>query len=246
LIAALVAFMIMRKEAPVRRLLICFDVDGTLIDDTVFIWQTLHDAAGTDPAERRRWSDAFWNSEITYAEWAQKDIDMWRAKGVTRQDIQRYIAELNPMTGAWESLLALHNDGHVLGIISGSLDVALEQAFPQWRKVFSHVYLNRLVFDDRHRLAGVRTTPYDIEHKADGLREMARITRIPLTDTVFIGDHFNDVSVARTAGFSIAFNCKSDELRQAASVVTTGKDLRVVVPTIRAFAHHTALNSVIS
>ena len=112
------------------RLLVCFDVDGTLIDDTVFIWQTLHDAIGTDPAEREHWSNAFWKKEITYAEWAGKDVGMWREKGVTRQQIVNYINGLRPMTGAWECLTELHREGHVLGVISGSLDIALKQTFP--------------------------------------------------------------------------------------------------------------------
>jgi HAD superfamily phosphoserine phosphatase-like hydrolase len=232
----------------VKKMLICFDVDGTLIDDTVFIWQTLHDAVGTDPVERRYWSDAFWKKEISYAEWAAKDIEMWRVKNVTRNDIRRYISALKPMTGAMESLRDLHRDGHTLGVISGSLDVALEQVFPEWKQLFSHVFLNRLQFDDTQLLTGIHATPYDIEHKADGLREMSKRTGVSLKDTVFIGDNFNDVSVAKLAGFSIAFNCKSDELRQAADVVTSGNDLRVILPIIRQLAQcdQIALNSVIS
>ncbi|MBN1878812.1 HAD family phosphatase [bacterium] len=231
-----------------KKLLICFDVDGTLIDDTIFIWQTLHDAIGTDPTERDRWSKAFWNKEISYAEWAGKDIAMWRDKGVTRQEILRHLRLLRPMDGAWECLKELHRDGHILGVISGSLDIALEQAFPRWEWVFSHVFLNRLVFDENQVLKGVVATPYDIDHKADGLREMAHRTGISLNDTVFIGDHFNDVAVARLAGRSIAFNCKSDELEKVSDVTTTGTDLRVILPVIREFAlnDHTALNSVIS
>ena len=223
-----------------RQLLICFDVDGTLVDDTIFIWQTLHNAVGTDPAERRRWSEAFWNKEISYAEWAQKDIDMWREKNVTRFDLHRYIDELKPMTGAWETLQTLYDDGHVLGIVSGSLDIVLEQVFPQWGNLFTHVFLNHLVFDEQQYLTGVKATPYDIDHKADGLREMARLTGIPMKNTVFVGDHFNDVSVAQAAGFSIAFNSKSDELRKVASIVTQQKDLRVIIPLIRKYADYAA------
>ncbi len=83
---------------------------------------------------------------------------------------------------------------------------------------------------------GVEATPYDIDHKADGLIEMARRTGISMEHTVFVGDHFNDVSVARLAGCSIAFNCKSEELRKVSDVITTGTDLRVILPVIHTFA----------
>ncbi len=80
--------------------------------------------SGQIPLERERWSRAFWNKEITYAEWAGKDVAMWREKNVTRGEIKRYIDALSPMPGAWESLVELHRQGHTLGVISGSLDVA--------------------------------------------------------------------------------------------------------------------------
>lgn len=231
-----------------RRLLVCFDVDGTLIDDTIFIWQTLHDAIGTDPDERKRWSEAFWNKEITYDEWAGRDVAMWQAKDVTRQQLMQHIDALRPMPGALDTLRQLQADQHVLGVISGSLDIALERAFPEWETLFEHVFLNRLIFDGTHRLQGVRATPYDIDHKADGLREMVRRTGISLADTVFVGDHFNDISVAQIAGLSIAFNCKSPDLAKISDTVIAGNDLRKILPVIESYAskRHAELNSVIS
>jgi len=231
-----------------KKLLICFDVDGTLIDDTVFIWQTLHDAIGTDPEERRQWSDAFWNKDISYAEWAAKDVAMWREKQVTRSHLRAHIQQLRPMTGAVRCLHRLKADGHRLGVISGSLDVALACAFPDWETLFEHVFLNRLVFDRRDELIGVEATPYDIDHKADGLREMAKRMAVPLEKTVFVGDHFNDVSVAKIAGLSIAFNCKSDALAAVSDTVVTGRDLQSILPAIDAYAGtgQAELNSVIS
>ncbi len=221
-----------------KKLLICFDVDGTLVDDTVFIWQTLHEAIGTDPEERQQWANAFWNKKITYSEWAQKDIDMWCQKGVQRSDIINHTKSLKPMKGAHETLRLLYEEGHILGVISGSLDIVLDAVFPDCKNLFTHVYLNHLIFDDSDALVGIRSTPYDIEHKADGLHEMARQTGISMQDTVFIGDNFNDVSVANAAGMSIAFNCKSFELEKAATYTTSGKDLRVVLPLIHEFAQN--------
>lgn len=219
-----------------RKLLICFDVDGTLIDDTTFIWQTLHDAIGTDPQERDEWATAFWNKEITYEQWAGHDIDMWQRKGVNRQQMITYIDDLKPMLGSQETLLALKTAGHDLGVISGSLDIALERAFPESIAFFEHIFLNRLIFDEDGVLQGIKATPFDIDHKADGLVEMSRRTNIPMSDTVFIGDNFNDVSVAKIAGLSLAFNCKSHELAAVSDHVISGKDLRSILPLIESFA----------
>ncbi len=219
-----------------RNLLICFDVDGTLIDDTTFIWQTLHDRIQTDPQEREYWAAEYWAGRISYAEWASKDVEMWIEKGVTRDALKMYLDELNPMPGAFEILTELHARGHLLGVISGSLDIAIERAFPDHIHLFQAIYLNKLCFDADGRLTGVTPTPFDIEHKATGLREMARATGHHMADTVFIGDNFNDIEVARIAGCSIAFNCKSDELARISTHRVFEKDLRAALPLIDTFA----------
>ncbi|MCD4653219.1 HAD family phosphatase [bacterium] len=231
-----------------RKLLICFDVDGTLIDDTIFIWQTLHDAIGTDPKERKRWAKAFWDKKISYEEWASSDVRMWCEKKIMRSDIMNHIKALKPMKGAKEVISSLRSEGHELGVISGSLDVALDQVFPEWKKMFCHVFLNHLEFDSRDYLLGIQTTPFDIDYKGDGLVEISKRTGISMENTVFIGDNFNDVSVAKLAGLSIAFNCKSDNLADVSDIVIKGKDLRNILPVIRKFAaqDQTQLNSATS
>ena len=219
-----------------RKLLICFDVDGTLIDDTVFIWQTIHDNLNTDPQEREFWAEAYWSKKITYAEWARKDVEMWIREGVDHQRLMESIDILKPMTGAYTTLENLAGANHSLGIISGSLDIALEKVFPDHLDMFEHIFLNHLEFDNTGVLTGIHPTPFDIEHKATGLKEIARRTEIPLKDTVFIGDNFNDVEVAKIAGCAIAFNCKSESLASVAEHIIYGNDLRETLPLIQAFA----------
>ncbi|MBN1552863.1 HAD family phosphatase [bacterium] len=218
-----------------EKLLICFDVDGTLIDDTVFIWQTLHDKMNTDPIEREYWANAYWTGKITYEQWAQKDVEMWIKMRVNRSHLLLAIEALKPMQGALETINILHKQSHYLGIISGSLDIALDQAIPDYKTLFDYVFLNHLVFDDADMLKGVIPTPFDIEHKASGLRKMAHELNMPMNRTVFIGDNFNDIEVAKSAGCSIAFNCKSEELASVADHVVPGPDIRAVIPIIEQY-----------
>jgi HAD superfamily phosphoserine phosphatase-like hydrolase len=220
-----------------KQLLICFDVDGTLIDDTIFIWQTLHDRIQTDPAERKFWSDAYWSKRITYEDWARKDVEMWMRKNVTRDSLWDAMNGLRLMEGAQETLGTLKNQGHYLGIISGSLNIAIEKTLPGYAGIFNYVFLNALEFDASGRLSGIVATPFDIEHKASGLIEMAKRLDMPLADTVFIGDNFNDIEVAKIAGCSIAFNCKSDELCKVARHQVDGTDIRKVLPIIDAYSN---------
>lgn len=210
----------------------CFDVDGTLIDDTVFIWNTLHDHFRVPAEIRRQAYDDYFAGRISYAEWAEQDVAHWRAQGVTRQAILEVVSGLRPMIGAEETLRTLAEAGLVLGVISGTLDIALETVFPSYRKLLRHVFLNRLRFEAGGLIAGLDPTPYDVENKGQGLIEIARLENCRLEETVFVGDNFNDLSVARLAGLAIAFNCKSRELAETADVVVPGKDLRAILPHI--------------
>jgi len=119
-------------------------------------------------------------------------------------------------------------------IISGSLDILIDTLYPD--HPFDHVLINRLIFDPDGRLTGGQPTPYDMEKKAEGLNMLSEETGIPLFQSVFIGDHFNDVHIARKAGLSIAFNSKSRELDTASDVVIHSNDIRTVIKEIEVFS----------
>ena len=135
------------------------------------------------------------------------------------------------MQGTLETLNKLKNKGLKLAIISGSLNIALEKVLPDHSYYFSHIYINHLIFDgvEGENLAGINSTAFDFENKAEALKQIARKENISLDKCVFIGDHDNDIQAAEIAGLSIAFNCKSERLMQVSDVVIEKKDLREVL-----------------
>jgi phosphoserine phosphatase len=207
---------------------VCFDLDGTLVDDTVYIWSTFHEHFRTDQAARRRARQDFYDGRITYRDWFDADIALLDAAGACRESMRTLVATLPVMPGAREALAELRERGHRIGIISGSVSLVVETLFPE--EVFDHVLINRLDFDSSGRLVGGTPTAYDLERKADGLVELARREGLGADRVAFVGDNDNDVAVARVAGRAIAFNCKSGELARVAHVVVTDHDLRAVVP----------------
>jgi len=210
--------------------LVCFDLDGTLVDDTVFIWKTLHERFATDAAARRRAHDDHFAGRISYARWFETDLELLDRAGATRDGILRVLDDLRPMAGAGETLAELRRRGHRLAVISGSLDIVLEHLFPGQR--FDHVLINRVVFAAGGRIAGGTPTPFDLEGKAAGLRELCRREGIATRQAAFVGDNVNDLWVAREAGLAIAFNCKSEELRRACHAEVAGRDLRGILEIV--------------
>jgi len=208
--------------------LIAFDVDGTLVDDTVFIWQTLHEHYDTEPTRRRRAYDDYFSGRISYSEWFWNDIALLRERGATRDGIEEIVAGMRLTGGVAEALDALRDAGARLVIISGTLEVVVRHFDLAPR--FDEIYLNRFEYGPDGALVGGTPTPYDVGEKATGLLRIAEDAGIPMARTAFVGDNFNDVSIAEAAGFSIAFNCKSEELARVADVVVEGGDLRRVLP----------------
>ena len=60
--------------------LVCFDVDGTLVDNVKFSWQVFHDYFQTDKVKREDARNKFMNGDISYLEWANHDLNMWKDK----------------------------------------------------------------------------------------------------------------------------------------------------------------------
>ena len=215
-----------------RYRVVCFDLDGTVIDGTIYIWQTIHDFLGTDEKRRKKAREDFYGGRISYREWAEHDIKLWIEKGLNRKKLLQSLGSISLMPGARECLYTLKEQGLKLGVVSGSLETALAKVLPEYREIFEHIFVNRLTFDEDENLEGIEATPYEVEKKAEGLRQIATLENASLSESVFIGDNDNDVHAARKAGLSIAFNCKSRALASVCDVVIDSGNLKDILPYI--------------
>jgi phosphoserine phosphatase len=221
--------------------LVCFDLDGTIIDDTEFIWYTLHEHFGVDRALVKEWHRKFVAGEITYDQWFAEDMVWWRACGARREGFVSALKKLRLMPGARETLAELKRRNMKLAIISGSLNIVVEHFFPD--HPFDYVFVNSISFDSQGTISGHRVTPYDYAHKATGVRFIAEKEDIPLSASVFVGDHENDIEAVKLCGLGISFNSKSKELDRVADVIIKKKDLREILPHLTAMPTPTMARS---
>ena len=212
--------------------LVCFDVDGTLIDNVTFSWQVFHDYFQTDKHRRADAQRKFFDGKITYREWAEHDINLWREKDAKKEDFLKALSHLKLMEGAMETLQELKKHDIKLAVISGSLNILLEKFIPDYNYFFDDVFLSRIYFDDNGYISRVEATEYDMDGKAVALRKIAERENISLDECVFVGDYLNDKKIIQEAGLGIVFNCNHDELRKAADVVIEEKDLREILKYI--------------
>lgn len=207
--------------------LVCFDLDGTLVDETIYIWSTFHEHFSTNAERRAKARDDFFAGRIPYRQWFENDLELLDEAGATRGSMIELIKTLPVMPGAREVLAELRRQQRKIAVISGSVDLVVETLFADQQ--FDALLINRLHFDSSGRLTGGEPTPFDLEHKATGLRELASREGLAPSQVAFIGDNSNDISVARAAGRSIAFNCKSEDLARVADIVVEEHDLRAIL-----------------
>ncbi|MBW2981046.1 HAD family phosphatase [Candidatus Woesearchaeota archaeon] len=214
--------------------LVCFDVDGTLVDNIEFSWQLFHNYFETDEKRRIKARDLYYSGEISYLDWANHDIGMWIEKKATKRQFFNALKKnkVNLMKGAMETISKLKKAGMKLAIISGSLDIIMEYLMPAYNDVFDDVFFSKLIFNRNGRLTKAIATEYDMMKKADALKKIAKREGYKLSECVFVGDHHNDVKIAETVGLAIAFDCKSDDLRKVADIVIDKKDMREILSYI--------------
>ena len=212
--------------------LVCFDVDGTLIDNVTFSWHIFHEYFQTDKHRREDAKKRFFNGEITYLQWAEHDINLWREKNAKKEDFFKAIKHLKLMEGAMETLHELKKNGLKLAIISGSLNIILEKFIPNYEEFFDDVFLSRIYFDENGEISKIEVTEFDMDAKALALKKIAEREKISLKESVFVGDYLNDLKIMQESGLGIAFNCRHEELRKAADVCIHKKDLREILKFI--------------
>ena len=210
--------------------LVCFDVDGTLVGKMIFVWQTLHEYFDTDAAQRKKAWDDYFAGRIIYSEWFEWDIRLLRERGANRQTMLAAIDGLELLNGVHETLSTIKDAGFRLAVVSGSLNIVLDKF--DLAHYFDDVFLNELFFDKAGELIGWRPTPFDLENKAAGLDYLLAKYDLDRSRSVFVGDAFNDLSIARRAGTSIAINSTCQELIDCVTFNVEGDDLRGVLPHI--------------
>ena len=218
--------MALKKSENIR--LVCFDLDGTLIDKTVFIWSTLHEHFKSDPHKRKQAAADYRSGRISYADWFETDLDLLKAGGADRDGMFRAVSSLRLTPGAKECVYALKDRGYRLGLISGSIDLVLQHFFPE--EPFDHVLVNRIRFDPAGQIAGGTPTPYDLEGKAEGLKELAGRENLAVEQCAFVGDNFNDLPVLKAAGFSVGVFVKDPQVLEAVDLHLEEGDLRALLP----------------
>lgn len=201
--------------------MVCFDMDGVLFQRDNF-WLDLHKALGTQKIGKELTEKYLYND---YPRLVKEVMRLWKGKDAA--PYYNLIKKAKYTLGAKEVIGKLKSKGYKTCIISsGPFDLAVRA---QEELGINFIFTNRLVIDEKTNKVKDYRWPIGASDKANALRYVCRLEKVKLKEVISVGDDVNDIEKMRIAGFSIAFNPKSEELEEVCDVVIEKPDLRKIL-----------------
>ena len=208
--------------------LVCFDMDGVLID-VGSSWVMVHKHYGV---ENQAGLEAYLNGEFDDKEFIRRDAALWLDKQpqISKADFEHIFREPPFMGGVEETIKTLVAEGIECAIVSGGVTVIAEQIAR--RLGIAHVAANGFVYDDQGHITGEGIVKTPLNDKALPVLEFARELDVPLERVLSIGNSMPDVSMFEVTGRSIAFHPEDDYTRDHATWTIEDGPLNQMLPLV--------------
>jgi phosphoserine phosphatase len=194
--------------------LVVMDVDSTLIQGEVIEMIAAH--AGCE-AEVAAVTEAAMRGELDFAESLRSRVAL--LKGVDEAALDAVYDSLTYAPGARTMIRTLKRLGYRFALVSGGFARIIERIAAELD--IDYFAANELEVVDGRLTGRIVGDIVDRAGKATALRHFAELARIPVKNTVAIGDGANDLDMLAAAGLGIAFNAKPlvrDQARTSVNV----------------------------
>lgn len=202
------------------RFIVMCDVDSTLINEEAI--DLLAEAAGSGSAVAAITNKAM-RGKLDFAESLAARVATLR--GLSATAFNDVLGKVSLTRGAASLVESVHDAGGFIIAASGGFHEILDPLASQLG--LDSWVANRLEILDG-ALTGLTYGPVvDAEAKAKFLVAFAKSKRVPIGNTIAVGDGANDLPMMRAAGVSVAF-CAQPAVRDAATIRIDARDLSLV------------------
>lgn len=209
--------------------MIGFDLDGTLLRGIQFSWTPVWQHLGYPKKLQRIGMKKYTSGKSNYQEWCEWACNFFIERNLKREDF-REVTKTVTLTKNFDSTMrTLKGEGFILAIISGGIDVFIEEKIPNANKLFDYIFVNKFQFDDLGRLCGVIPTEYDFGGKTKAVEKICNENGIKLQECIYVGEGFNDDDVISKVGLSIAYPPVSQQINEIADIRIKEDDLSLIL-----------------
>jgi phosphoserine phosphatase len=188
-----------------RKRLLIADMESTIIQQEML--DEIADLKGIKPQIADITARAM-NGEIDFTGALNERVAL--LAGLPERDIDALMKRITFTSGATELVRTMRANGARTLLVSGGFTLFADQVAATLG--FDFVSANVLEFSGKpgHRVLTGKVVPpiRDRADKLDRLTEQAGRHRIPLTETIAVGDGANDVPMLQAAGLGVAFHAK--------------------------------------
>jgi phosphoserine phosphatase len=211
------------EERKVRGVI--FDLDGTLTP-VRSVWQYIHEELGTWETQGSLSLRAFLAGEITYDEFARRDVETWC--GIPRRRVEEIVAGIPYHSGVPETIKALKEKGLKIALLSSGLDILAARVAADLG--FDIFLANGLGFTNE-RLDGRVHIRVSWDGKPKHLDNICGLIGTTPMETAAVGDSHGDVPLFTRVGLGIAVNAEPD-VSACAHLSIECRDLRALLPVL--------------
>ncbi|MDY6986246.1 MAG: HAD family phosphatase [Candidatus Thermoplasmatota archaeon] len=189
---------------------VVFDLDGTLIKWTNS-WDVIRARLNLPSGYKEL------IKEMGYKEAKLRELEHWKKIGIKKDDVEKALETFELQEGVKELVPELSKK-LATAIITGAPDVI---ALKVGRLLgIEEIYCNGIVLKNGY--VDDFILEVNEESKGEKLREFAIKNGLKEKEIIAVGDAGNDISMFRAAGFSIAFNPKSERTAKEATIALNG------------------------
>jgi len=194
--------------------LICFDVDGTLVDGTS--WLLLTEGLGCSLQEHLDIFHRAKRGEISFVKGEKLLTKMYQDSGnATKSFIRELFSKIEPRKEARSLFGHLKKKGFIIYLISGAIDIFVGEIANKL-EVDGFYANSRLDFNNSGLLTKIHYRDNQGEVKVEQLKKLNNKLGINMNQVVFVGDSENDIEVFKVTGKGIAVHCFNEDLKKVA------------------------------
>jgi len=197
--------------------LVCFDVDGTLIDFSMNSYSVLADNLGWSSIEALRILNQAKGGEISFRKAEEIFVKEYSEGGNANRFFIKEIfnKKVKIPKETKDLIFYLKEKGYLVYFISGSIDISVE-IIAQKLKADGFYANASMEFDDGGYLKKINYRENQGEIKVEQLKELIKKLGIDMSQVVFVGDAKNDIEAFKITKQGIAINSSNEELKRIA------------------------------
>ena len=195
------------NENKIETKLVIFDFDGTLskpdkINNTwARIWNRI-DMLDEDD----RLYELYKNKKITYLQWVEEIIKIYRYKNVNSAMFASLANEVNLLDNCEKVFRLFYENGIKVCILSGGVKNIIEEKVKNFSKYITKIEAELLTVDENGLVNGAKLSESNIEDKSDFILKQMKEYNLKKEEVVFVGNSYNDEEAYKSGAITICIN----------------------------------------